>query len=139
MRKLLMVASLGWLARWLLDPVRGGERRSGLLRRLPAQVRELVPSAATGGGGTDAGPAPLAGNPDDARLTDKVETEIFRDADVPKGDINVNVEFGKVVLRGQVESQELIDDLVARTRGIEGVNAVENLLHLPGEPAPMHE
>jgi hypothetical protein len=139
MRKLLMVASLGWLARWLLDPVRGGERRSGLLRRLPAQVRELVPSAATGGGGTDAGSGPLAGNPDDALLRDRVETVLFRPDDVPKGDINVNVEFGKVVLRGQVDSQEMIDDLVARTREVEGVSDVENLLHLPGDAAPMHE
>jgi osmotically-inducible protein OsmY len=84
-------------------------------------------------------PATYAGNPDDARLTAKVESELYRDDDVPKGAININVEFGKVVLRGEVESRELIDDLVIRTRAIEGVSDVESLLHVPGEPAPMHE
>jgi osmotically-inducible protein OsmY len=84
-------------------------------------------------------PATYAGNPDDARLTAKVESELYRDDDVPKGAININVEFGKVVLRGEVETPELIDDLVVRTRAIEGVNDVESLLHVPGEPAPMHE
>lgn len=84
-------------------------------------------------------PATYAGNPDDARLTAKVESELYRDDDVPKGAININVEFGKVVLRGEVESSELIEDLVLRTRAIEGVSDVESLLHVPGEPAPMHE
>jgi osmotically-inducible protein OsmY len=84
-------------------------------------------------------PATYAGNPDDARLTAKVESELYRDDDVPKGAININVEFGKVVLRGEVETSELIEDLVIRTRAIEGVNDVESLLHVPGEPAPMHE
>jgi osmotically-inducible protein OsmY len=133
MRKLLPLVSLGALTAWFLKSRQSLPSPSGLIARLPGTSGS---SAAT----TPADdPATFAGNPDDARLTDKVETEIFRDADVPKGDVNVNVEFGKVVLRGQVESQELIDDLVARTRGIEGVNDVENLLHLPGEPAPMHE
>ena len=84
-------------------------------------------------------PATYAGAPDDARLTAKVESELYRDDDVPKGAININVEFGKVVLRGEVETPELIDELVVRTRAIEGVNDVESLLHVPGEPAPMHE
>jgi osmotically-inducible protein OsmY len=83
--------------------------------------------------------ATYAGNPDDARLTAKVESELYRDDDVPKGAININVEFGKVVLRGEVESPELIEELVVRTRAIEGVSDVESLLHVPGEPAPMHE
>ena len=47
--------------------------------------------------------------------------------------------FGVVQLRGEVESQELIDDLVARARSVQGVVRVENLLHVPGTPAPMHQ
>ena len=52
--------------------------------------------------------------PDDATLARKVETEIFRDADVPKG------------------------QLEERARKVQGVERVENLLHLPGTPAPTH-
>ena len=69
--------------------------------------------------------------PDDVTLARKVETEIFRDADVPKGKINVNAENGKIVLRGEVESPELIDDLVTKARKVQGVQEVESLLHTP--------
>ena len=69
--------------------------------------------------------------PDDVTLARKVETEIFRGADVPKGKINVNAENGKVVLRGEVDSPELIEDLVEKARKVQGVQEVESLLHTP--------
>jgi osmotically-inducible protein OsmY len=69
--------------------------------------------------------------PDDVTLARKVETEIFRDADVPKGKINVNAENGKIVLRGEVDSPELIEDLVTKARKVQGVEEVESLLHTP--------
>jgi osmotically-inducible protein OsmY len=68
-----------------------------------------------------------------------VETVIFRDADSPKGSVNVNVQNGVVQLRGEIERPELIDELVEKTRKVQGVEAVENLLHVPGTPAPMHQ
>jgi len=74
--------------------------------------------------------------PDDITLARKVESEIFRDADVPKGQINVNVEDGVVYLRGELEQPDLIDDLEAQARKVQGVRDVENLLHVPGEEAP---
>lgn len=77
--------------------------------------------------------------PDDATLAHKVETEIFRDPQVPKGQINVNAENGTVVLRGEVGTPELIQDLEKRTRDVQGVERVENLLHLPGTPAPARD
>jgi osmotically-inducible protein OsmY len=70
---------------------------------------------------------------DDVTLARKVETEIFREPDVPKGKINVNAENGKIVLRGEVDSPELIDDLVSKARGVQGVQEVESLLHTPGK------
>ena len=74
--------------------------------------------------------------PDDATLTAKVETELFRDPAVPKGDINVNAENGVVYLRGQVEDESLIEALGKSAKKIQGVRGVENLLHPPGTPAP---
>jgi osmotically-inducible protein OsmY len=74
--------------------------------------------------------------PDDATLAHKVETELFRDADVPKGDINVNAENGVVYLRGQVADEGLAETLGKSARKIQGVREVENLLHTPGTPAP---
>ena len=55
---------------------------------------------------------------------------------MPKGKITVNAENGKIVLRGEVEQPELIKDLEKRTKKVQGVTEVENLLHTPGSPAP---
>jgi hypothetical protein len=74
--------------------------------------------------------------PDDITLAHKVETEIFRDADVPKGQINVNAEEGVVYLRGEANTIDQIEDIVRKTRSVNGVRDVESLLHLPGTPAP---
>jgi osmotically-inducible protein OsmY len=41
-----------------------------------------------------------------------------------------------VVLRGELESQDLIEDLVNAVREVDGVRNVENLLHTPGTEAP---
>ncbi len=52
---------------------------------------------------------------DDVTLARKVESEIFRDADAPKGQVDVNVENGIVFLRGEVERPEQIEQLGAAT------------------------
>ena len=76
--------------------------------------------------------------PNDATLAAKVESEVIGHVDRAAGHVNVNAENGIVILRGQVSSRELIDELVARVRKVQGVQGVENLLHLPGTEAPMH-
>jgi hypothetical protein len=68
---------------------------------------------------------------DDVTLARKVETKLFRPADVPKGKINVNVVDGVVELRGEADRPEMIEDLVRRARRIQGVRGVENRLHTP--------
>ena len=40
------------------------------------------------------------------------------------------------VLRGEVEKPALIKDLEKRTKKVQGVREVENLLHVPGSKAP---
>jgi osmotically-inducible protein OsmY len=87
-------------------------------------VASRVQSAATGG---DSAPD------DDVTLTRKVESEIFRDADAPKGQVNVQAVNGVVELRGQLEDRAVIQDLEAKARNVTGVREVRNLLHLPGE------
>ena len=75
---------------------------------------------------------------DDQTLKAKIESEVFRSAEAPKGDVDVNVDHGVVYLRGQLARPETIKDLERRVRSIQGVHQVENLLHLPGTEAPMH-
>jgi osmotically-inducible protein OsmY len=69
---------------------------------------------------------------DDQTLVDKVESIVFRDRAVPKGQINVNAENGVVFLRGEVASPELVEALETRVRKVQGVRDVTNLLHAKG-------
>jgi osmotically-inducible protein OsmY len=75
---------------------------------------------------------------DDATLADKVRSEALRGDEIPAGHVSVNVQNGIVQLRGEVQP-DLIDTLVERTRKVQGVVDVENLLHVPGTEAPMHQ
>jgi hypothetical protein len=145
----LFGAAAGAAAALLLDPQRGAARRAQLVDRTSAWWRDLAGSVERGTryvgstvegkaqalkvGGGDGEPMP-----NDASLAMKVESELFRDPDVPKGDININVEQGVVVLRGQVGDPGMSERLEKAARAIPGVWEVENLLHLPGEPAPTH-
>jgi osmotically-inducible protein OsmY len=74
---------------------------------------------------------------DDVTLARKVESEILRDADVPKGDVVVSAQNGVVELRGQVKRPEDLKDLGAAAANVAGVQGVNNLLHTPGSE-PKH-
>jgi len=68
----------------------------------------------------------------------KIRSEVFRDPTLPKGAVNLNVEDGRVVLRGEVAEPALVEELERRVRDVVGVREVENLLHPPGSEAPEH-
>jgi hyperosmotically inducible protein len=55
---------------------------------------------------------------------------------VPTADVTVEVVDGVAVLRGQVDSEHDHDVVVTAVCEDRGIRAVENYLHLPGEPAP---
>jgi hypothetical protein len=68
---------------------------------------------------------------DDTSLADKVRSEALRDHEIPKGQVNVNVEHGTVVLRGQLASEEQIEHLIHKAEKVHGVRGVKSLLHTP--------
>lgn len=51
-------------------------------------------------------------------------------------EVSVDVARGHAVLRGEVPSAEQQVDLRAAVAAVEGVDSVEDLTHLPGQPAP---
>ena len=138
-------AAVGAVAAFLADPARGRARRARILDQGSATVRRAgreagravrsATSSAEGriqamqNGGSRVPPT------DDVTLRDRAETELFRDVDVPKGQVNINVERGVLVLRGEVPDEKAREELVQRAEKIEGVWSVRSLLHLPGEPA----
>lgn len=150
MRLFALFASIGAAIAYLFDPQSGRRRRAQLRDRSAGLVRKGFRRLGRAGRHAQAEayglsqkaqhlreePKPM---PDDATLAQKVETELFRDPDIPKGQINVNAEKGTVVLRGEIGTPELIRDLEERARKVQGVERVENLLHLPGSKAPMHQ
>jgi hypothetical protein len=76
-------------------------------------------------------PKPL----DDATIARKVESTIFRDLDVDKGEVIVNVDEGVVSLDGEVRTPDLIKELEARATRVTEVRRVENSMRVPERPA----
>ncbi|HET8757709.1 MAG TPA: BON domain-containing protein [Solirubrobacteraceae bacterium] len=76
---------------------------------------------------------------DDVTLARKVESEIFRSADAPKGDVSIDVQAGVVHLRGTVAEDAWIERFADDAKKVDGVKGVKNLLHRPGTPAPTAE
>jgi osmotically-inducible protein OsmY len=137
----LRLIALGAALSYFFDPENGRRRRKVTADRLAALMRRHGKRAIKGTAAKANALSKQATHlkvepkpqPDDVTLARKVETEIFREPDVPKGKINVNAEKGKIVLRGEVDSAELIDDLVTKARKVQGVEEVESLLHTPGQ------
>jgi osmotically-inducible protein OsmY len=125
-RKLLFGAAaagaIAWLSKNQETAKRYAERYAGQAKGMAGSVPGV-------------GRQPAEERLNDPALASKVESEVFRDAEIPKGNINVNVEYGVVYLRGEVPDRAAMDKLVARTRNVEGVQGVENLTHLPSEAA----
>jgi osmotically-inducible protein OsmY len=115
----LRFAAIGAALAYFFDPDNGRRRRKAAIKRLAGLAQKL--------------PSKGAAQPGDEQLARNVETEIFSDADVPKDKINVDAENGKVVLRGEAESPAMIDELVSKARGVQGVEDVESLLQVAGQ------
>jgi len=123
-RKLLFGAAAAGAIAWLS---KNQETAKRYVERYAGQAKGIAGSA------PGASRPPAEERLNDPALAQKVESEVFQDKDIPKGKLNVNVENGVVYLRGELPDRELMDELVARARQVEGVQGVENLTHLPSE------
>ena len=151
MRRILsvfMAAAFGGLLAYFFDPDGGRGRRAKARDRLEAYFRRNA-DAMERRGRYAASRAEGLGHqienaiapeyelpPNDATLAQRVESQILRGQDVPKGAININAEEGVVVLRGELERPEQIRELEEAAGSVKGVQGVRNLLHLRNTPAP---
>ena len=142
----LLGAAAGAVASFLLDPARGRARRArvrdqglAMIRRLgrrTEQIRNRVRADVEGKlAAARAAQSPDTHPIDDATLTDRVRSTVFRDASTPKGDLNVNVERGIVVVRGEVPDEATRKRILSEVEAVDGVWSVRDLTHLPGEQA----
>jgi hypothetical protein len=76
---------------------------------------------------------------DDETLRQRVESQLFRDRHIPKGNLNISAEHGTLILRGELHTEDEITRIEDRVRHVPGVRNVQNLLHVEGTPAPNKE
>jgi osmotically-inducible protein OsmY len=143
-------SAAGAAGAYFLDPENGKRRRhvardraASLGRTAASRLRRQVEyrkgqaSGAAEQRRSESRPEKPAAN--DQQLADRVRSELFRPADAPKDSVVISVEKGVVQLRGQVEDPDQKEALAKAAAGIDGVAGVENLLHMPGEPAHAHD
>lgn len=139
-RSFVFGAAAGAAAVWFLDPDTGPRRRDlardkamKYARQGAAEAERKASYAAGQAAGAVQQATPSDKPPAEERLNDpalarKVESEIFRAEDAPKGAVAVNVEDGVVFLRGEVADDATIRQLAEGAARVEGVRGVENLL-----------
>jgi BON domain-containing protein len=141
---------VGGLLMYLCDPERGRRRRHMLRDRTQARVRRIgrgisglwrgAAAETYGVGHRVVHLVPRATEvPDDETLRQRVESQLFRDRHIPKGELNVGCEHGMVILRGALDNPVEYTNIEERIRRIPGVRGVQNLLHPHGTPAPNKE
>jgi osmotically-inducible protein OsmY len=125
-KKLLFVAGAAGAIAWLS---KNQETAKRYVDRYAGQAKGMAGSV------PGVGREPAEERLNDPALAAKVESEVFRDGQIPKDKLSVNAENGVVYVRGELPDQDTMDELVARTRKVEGVQGVENLTHLAGSQA----
>lgn len=139
---------LGAVAMFVLDPQNGRRRRS-LARDQAIKARNTVDRVVTDDlpkradyiagfaegakhkvkeiveGGSDRRPE------NESVLVDRVLSQVFRDPELPKGEINVDANGTTVFLRGSVADEGLVEEIEKRVRAVEGVDDVVNLINKP--------
>jgi osmotically-inducible protein OsmY len=136
-------AATGAAARHFLESSRRNQLRDQAVSKAKSGAQHAATTAshaAAKAKGTVATATPTgSAELDDVGLAHKVETEIFRDTDAPKGDVSVDVQAGVVNLRGTVADEKWIARLGDEAKKVDGIKGVNNLLHEPGKPAPAAE
>ena len=138
----LLAGLVGAITMFFLDPDRGAYRRNVARDRLAGTAHDAigdlrrasrrVTAEAYGAKQKIEHLASEQPPESDVVLTHKIESEVFRDRAIPKGDININCVDGVACLRGEVERPDLIELIDAGVRRVYGVRDVVNLLHTPG-------
>lgn len=149
LRSFVFGGLVGAALAYYFDPVSGRGRRTRLRDQGLSRARRAVGDAerrtrylanvAQGRMAEMVAPGPERRMPDDGTLVQRIQSEVFGRAEVPKDRISLDVVDGIVTLRGELDSPDEIEQVSRRVAQVPGVVDVEVLLHLPGEPPPNKE
>ena len=141
-----IAGALGAALAYFFDPDRGNARRAQAKDQLAARARRAKDDAAAQARyvagqaeGKVASMKPSVVATDDSSLRATVESKVLRGDRYPKGEVTVEANDGVVTLRGQVDTADQRDALVAEVSALPGVATVVDHLHLPGEDAANKE
>lgn len=132
-------------AAYLFDPHKGRGRRIRISQRTAHVLKQAAHKAAgrmryVSMSASQRLRHRIAGRPqsavDGSTLLDRVESEVFTNPAIPHGKLTFDVAGTTVMVRGQLDSPQQIDEVVAAVGRVPGVGAVKSFLHLPGTPAP---
>jgi hypothetical protein len=143
----LASGAIGAVVTYFMDHDRGRRRRHVLRDRSMARWRRLGRAMARRWRGAAAETYGISHRvihlvprstevADDETLRQRVESQLFRDRHIPKGNLNITCEHGMVILRGEFDTQAEIEHIAERVGRVHGVRGVHNLLHPRGTPAP---
>lgn len=138
---LLTGMAIGAAAMYFLDPDRGHGRRVRARDQLAARRRRMqrerdralryqegVMQGLAHSRGPESPPA------DDQALADRIKSELG--ARLHSDHVSLDVADSVVELRGELENEAMIEELVLSVAQVADVSMVVSMLHLPGRPAP---
>lgn len=82
----------------------------------------------------DSSPRSFGQRLDDAALLTKIRTALHLDREARKIDVDIHVSAGRVVLRGEVPTEELADRIRNRVASVAGVKSLDDELVLERRP-----
>jgi osmotically-inducible protein OsmY len=145
-RSFVIGGLIGAAIAYLFDPVSGRGRRTRLRDQAMSEMRRTreraeakkrhLSNIARGTVSELSSPGPDNREPDDATLAQRIQSEVFGSADVPKDRIALTVVDGTAELRGELDAQEDVDALFIRVSAVPGVRGVHNFMRVHGADAP---
>src|SRR5205823_2025102 len=131
---------------YFMDPDRGRGRRTmtrdrmlALARRTGVKLerrRRAIQAQAFGAMERLRHTEPEDSTPDDGKLKDRIESEVFSRHRSAKGKVNIDVTDSTAEIRGELQTPDQIRELESAVLRVAGVRGLDSMLHLPGEPAP---
>jgi osmotically-inducible protein OsmY len=145
-RTFLFGGLFGAAIAYFYDPVSGAGRRARLRDQTLSEIRSTreraeakrrhLSNIAQGAVSELRSPGPDNVDADDGTISERIRSEVFGAADIPKDRIALTVVDGVAELRGELDSDDEIRRVTERVSVVPGVREVRNMMRTHGATAP---